>query len=218
MKRRPSPAAAILVLALLGAGASFVGVSAPRATPQPDFPESAIPGASLSIPDGIDTSGEAHRNLAAMSLGAPEPSPEERSVGLTAVTPGPRPRPTASSPKAAPASPRPAPAVKRVRRPQGVQYSIRASWYCGHGSRCTVGHPGGLYAAISPDLRQWAGRRVLVRNPDCTPTRERPCVVTVTLIDCLCSREHGIDLYSEAFDKLAALSVGVITVTLEAQP
>jgi len=88
-----------------------------------------------------------------------------------------------------------------------VQYAIRATWYCGHGSRCTVGHPGGLYAAISPDLAAWTGHIVRVRYGG--------SYVDVRVIDCNCRTEHAIDLYSEAFQRLAPLSVGEITVTLE---
>ena len=57
-----------------------------------------------------------------------------------------------------------------------------ASWYCGAGSRCTRGYPGGLYAAAGPALRvgDWRGRRVTV----CSGGR----CVNVKLIDfCACA-------------------------------
>lgn len=81
-----------------------------------------------------------------------------------------------------------------------------ATWYCLPGvSRCTVGHRGGMYAAISPDLT-WLGDQVSVCTDDM-------CIV-VTVIDCNCQTTKGIDLYADAFRKLAPLGVGRIPVTL----
>lgn len=90
--------------------------------------------------------------------------------------------------------------------------AIRATWYCDPPrSRCTVGfNPAGMYAAISPDLRAWTGRTVRVRYAGRS--------VDVRIVDCNCQAEHAIDLFAAAFRRLAALSVGEITVTLELLP
>lgn len=101
-----------------------------------------------------------------------------------------------------------APSRRPSRIVREVAYAIRATWYCGNGSRCTRGYGPECYcAAISPDLRSWAGS--LVRA--CVGSR----CVTVRLIDCNCQAEHGIDLYAVAFRALAPLSVGELTVRLE---
>lgn len=38
--------------------------------------------------------------------------------------------------------------------------------------------------------------------------------VKVDVVDCLCSRKGGIDLYADAFERLAALSAGVLRVNI----
>jgi len=76
-------------------------------------------------------------------------------------------------------------------------------------SPCHYAKSGGLYAAAGPALRvgDWRGRRVQVcRSGNC---------VTVTLIDwCGCYGSRVIDLYSDAFKRLAPTSAGVISVTV----
>lgn len=102
------------------------------------------------------------------------------------------------------------PAVTAAPSPEPLVSYASATWYCLPGvSRCTVGHSGGLYAAISPDLR-WLGGRLRVCSDD-------SCVV-VFVIDCNCQAVRGIDLYADAFSVLAPLSVGRMTVTLTALP
>lgn len=85
-----------------------------------------------------------------------------------------------------------------------------ASWYCAVGrSSCTRGHPGGLFAAAGPALRvgDWQNRTVKVCAGSC---------VEVRLIDwCDCHGTRAIDLYSDAFRRLAPLSRGVLTVSVE---
>lgn len=114
------------------------------------------------------------------------PRASPRPVGLN--TGGPRPAPPASG--------------HRVRG--------RASWYCLPGvSRCTSGYRGGLYAAAGSELRigKWRGRTVRVcGNGKC---------VSVKLIDwCACGGSRIIDLYSDAFRRLAPPSVGTVAVTV----
>jgi hypothetical protein len=83
-----------------------------------------------------------------------------------------------------------------------------ASWYCGHGSRCTRGYPGGLYAAAGPTLRtgDWRGRRVVVSVLGRS--------VTVRLIDWCACPQRTLDLYRDAFSRLADPSRGLIRVTV----
>lgn len=109
----------------------------------------------------------------------------------------PEPRPGAE----AQSQPKPPPPVTR-HSTTGV-----ASWYCGHGSRCTRGHPSGLYAAIRRDLLSLRGRFVTVSSGGRS--------VRVQIIDCNCgSHANLIDLYSDAFERLAPLSKGRIKVTI----
>lgn len=87
-----------------------------------------------------------------------------------------------------------------------------ATFYCnkdatrGPLSRCPVRVSDGLYAAISPDLGFLRGKRVSVRYGSST--------VVVTIVDCDCQATRSIDLFADAFVKLAPLSVGRLRVTL----
>lgn len=94
-----------------------------------------------------------------------------------------------------------------------AKLSGTATWYCLAGrSPCTRGYPGGLYAAAGPALRaalgDWRGRNVTITASDGNR-------VSVTLIDwCACPGGRVIDLYGEAFLRLAPLSRGVLRVTV----
>jgi hypothetical protein len=105
------------------------------------------------------------------------------------------------------ATPRPlAPAVA------GSGSSVRgsASWYCLAGSSpCHNAYAGGMYAAAGPALRvgDWRGRAVRVCGSG--------SCVNVRLIDwCQCYGSRVIDLYSDAFRRLAPLSQGTVSVTV----
>ena len=98
----------------------------------------------------------------------------------------------------------------RPRPPANPSHSVRgtASWYCKAGvSSCASGYPGGLYAAAGPALRvgSWRGRTVTVcGSGNC---------VNVKLIDwCACGSGRVIDLYSDAFSRLAPTSAGTVSV------
>ena len=96
-------------------------------------------------------------------------------------------------------------------RSTGHRASGLATWYCLPGvSRCHNAYPGGLYAAAGPGLRvgDWRGRRVQVCGSGA-------CVV-VRLVDwCACGGgARLIDLYSDAFRRLAPLSSGGVRVTV----
>ena len=102
--------------------------------------------------------------------------------------------------------PKPAPASGG----DGGGHSVRgtASWYCKTGvSVCHHAYPGGLYAAAGPALRvgSWRGRTVTVcGSGNC---------VNVKLIDwCACGSGRVIDLYSDAFSRLAPTSAGTLSV------
>jgi len=91
-----------------------------------------------------------------------------------------------------------------------VRATGTASWYCKPGvSACHYAYPGGMYAAAGPKLRvgNWRGRVVRVcGNGSC---------VNVKLIDwCACGGGRVIDLYSDAFRRLAPLSAGTVRVTV----
>lgn len=98
---------------------------------------------------------------------------------------------------------KPPPKPKHVRR--GT-----ASWYCRPGiSECHYAYSGGLYAAAGSELRvgDWRGRTVLA----CSGGR----CVSVKLIDwCECPGSRVIDLYSDAYRRLAPLSSGTVRIAV----
>jgi hypothetical protein len=107
------------------------------------------------------------------------------------------------------------PTPRPTRQPVAVvggnhRVSGTATWYCKTGvSACHYQYPGGMYAAAGPGIRigNWRGRTVRVcGNGRC---------VTVKLIDwCACPGSRIIDLYSDAFQRLAPLSSGTVKVTV----
>jgi rare lipoprotein A (peptidoglycan hydrolase) len=93
-------------------------------------------------------------------------------------------------------------------RPSTDAIRGEASWYCGHGSPCTVGYgPSDLVAAIDPTTGIDKGERVRVTSGSRS--------VVVTIVDvCACPGERIVDLTSGAFARLAPLSRGVIPVSV----
>lgn len=131
---------------------------------------------------------------------------------LTTRAPRSQPRIAQPTPLVVPrGTPAPAPRVA------GRSISGRATWYCRAGvSACHYRYPdrpgSDLYAAAGPALRSalgssWRGRVVTVCSDSC---------VRVTLSDwCGCGNGvTAIDLYADAFTKLAPLSTGVIRVRI----
>ena len=202
-----------LILILLGFGASFVGTT-PRSESQPGSP--VIPAATLT-PGWSESRVAASGNTAETQSKAPGSKASEQPKWAAAMTSlGPRlTRSTAKvSPAPKPPSHRPAatrqpPVPVAVSAGRSLTAYVRVTWYCGNGSRCTRGYPGGLYAAISPDLSSWTGRLVRVTYAGRS--------VTVRIIDCNCQAEHAIDLYAAAFSRLASLSMGQLYATVEVQ-
>jgi hypothetical protein len=132
---------------------------------------------------------------------------EGRSSGEPDLTQQPE-APTSIPSPTVTAVPRPSPTPGRY--PGASVSGITATWYCRAGvSRCTAGYsPSCLCAAISPDLAYLRGRHVDV----CAGGR----CVRVLVVDCDCAAHRGIDLYAAAFEGLAPLSRGRITVTIRA--
>ena len=97
----------------------------------------------------------------------------------------------------------------RPTAPPNPTHSVggRAAWYCQNGSGCPAGYSGGLYAAAGPALRvgDWRGRTVSVCGAgNC---------VNVTLVDwCACGGSRVIDLFSDAYRRVAPLSSGTVAV------
>ena len=125
-----------------------------------------------------------------------EPDQPTRAESILKPTPKPKPKP----------EPR-APAVTTTSGSSNSRTGT-ATWYCKAGvSVCHYQYPGGLYAAAGPALRvgDWRGRSVRVcASSGC---------VQVKLIDwCACPGSRIIDLYSDAFQRLAPLSAGTISV------
>lgn len=103
--------------------------------------------------------------------------------------------------------PTPKPTVRLRASVSHLLVGVHGSWYCLSGvSRCTRNHPDGLYAAISPDLAYLRGRTITVLYGSRS--------VRVTVIDCNCQATYAIDLYASAYERLAPLSSGRITVSL----
>jgi rare lipoprotein A (peptidoglycan hydrolase) len=98
--------------------------------------------------------------------------------------------------------------IQKSKPKPATSNSIRgtASWYCMAGrSACHYQYSGGLYAAAGPALRvgNWRGRTVTVCANNC---------VNVKLIDWCACPSRAIDLYSDAFKRLAPLSSGTVRV------
>jgi len=94
--------------------------------------------------------------------------------------------------------------------PTKVRARGSATWYCLDGvSSCHYARSGGMYAAAGSELRKgdWRGRTVTVcAGSDC---------IRVTLIDwCGCPGNRVIDLYGDAFRRLAPLGAGIVPVTV----
>lgn len=199
MKTRRSPHRGVLALAVGALLFSSISVSAQPLRPIEPLPPEAFSRVEptrtpypTSAPADIVPTPEP-------SPSGPPASPRTRERAPLRLIPGPPPA-IQTLPKAV-VDP-PVRSSTSSRSLSGV-----ASWYCGHGSRCTRGHPGGLYAAIRRDLLYLRGKQVTVISG----SRR----VVVTIIDCNCGRGANlIDLYADAFDNLAPLSRGRISVTV----
>lgn len=152
--------------------------------------------------------------LIGLALRAPGPSqtaqePRRAAILVGVVSESQVPFPVAAAP--------PVVEVPTPPPPQATILSGTASWYCnsdrsrGPISRCMRGHPGGLYAAIRRDLLSMRGDVVNV----CSSA----ACVRVRIVDCNCGRNANlIDLYADAFERIAPLSAGRVHVTIQGGP
>jgi hypothetical protein len=148
----------------------------------------------------------AGQTLAASRRAQDIPTVEASDPSRTpALFEAPRPSPTATSVPAAQPTSTPAVSPVGLATVSGIA-AATATWYCQPGvSRCTVGYSAScLCAAASPDLHlrgKWirvayGGRAIAVR-----------------VVDCLCSRAGGLDLYASVWGWLGIpLSLGVVRV------
>lgn len=108
------------------------------------------------------------------------------------------------------AQPEPSVRAQSKAPPGRIRSRGAATWYCVAGvSACHRDYDGGLFAAAGAELRvgDWRGRKVSVCvGDDC---------VRVTLIDwCACEGDRVIDLYGDAFRRLAPLGTGIVRVSV----
>lgn len=186
LRRRPMRTAALLVAVMFAAivldapGSTQAG-SGDEAATAPVFAPVPTPGASL-----------------ATNRPAPLQSFLVDPVPLRPVSPAPG--------RAFAQVPRPTSPPDGVQRHSGHARQGTASWYCGPGSVCARGYPGGLYAAAGPGLRvgSWRGRIVVVQRGS-----QR---IAVRLVDWCACPHRLIDLYADAFKRLGPLSKGVLKV------
>jgi len=150
-------------------------------------------------------------DFTAVSATAPRTHPY---IGLWTDEAQPEPAPFATPESTPSAQPKPPPRTAQPALSSTGSSEGTATFYCNHDasrgrlSRCSRGFAGGLYAAISPDLLWLRGSPVQV-------CYEASCV-NVTVIDCNCGPgvTKAIDLYADAFVRLAPLSRGRIPVTI----
>lgn len=205
MKRRLAGAVTLLLaLTLVSAGA--IATATPASAPSVLTADQFVPIGPVTAP-------------AAAEAATPAPSPELDAVSDFRLEPrsfDPRPTPgTAVAPRVI-VAPTPAPKSRAVPAAASTtagssRVSGSASWYCMPGtSACHYQYSGGMYAAAGPALRvgNWRGRTVRVCGSG--------SCVSVKLIDwCACpSNGRVIDLYSDAFRRLAPLSSGTVRVTI----
>jgi hypothetical protein len=197
--RRFVGAALVVALATLSA-ASLSSATGPN-------PPAPLDPAAFELIAGSDLSATAARLPEPLASRGPAPVIADFANPVRSFAPRPKPA-LAVAPRVV-GTPKPRPAFQA---PSGatVRASGPATWYCLPGvSACHFAASGGMYAAAGPKLRvgNWRGRVVQVcGNGSC---------VTVKLIDwCACGGGRVIDLYSDAFRRLAPLSKGTVKVTV----
>jgi hypothetical protein len=192
-------AAAALVVALALMSAASLSTAM---VPDPPGP---LDPAVFELIAGSDLADTAR--TAPEPAGSRGPAPVIADFGDPVWSFAPRPAPSLAVAPNVIAAPRPG---FQVAGGASVRASGTATWYCKPGvSVCHDAYPGGMYAAAGPKLRvgNWRGRVVRVcGNGRC---------INVKLIDwCACGGGRVIDLYSDAFRRLAPLSSGTVRVTV----
>ncbi len=197
-------AAALVVALVTLSAASLSSATGPN-------PPAALDGTAFRLIAGSDLSNTAAKLPEPAASRGPAPVIADFAIPVRSFAPRPEPNLAVAPRLAATPKPKPKPAPAFQAAPDGsVRASGIASWYCKPGvSICHHAYPGGMYAAAGPKLRvgNWRGRVVRVcGNGSC---------VTVKLIDwCACGGGRVIDLYSDAFRRLAPLSRGTVRVTV----
>jgi rare lipoprotein A (peptidoglycan hydrolase) len=192
-----------VALAIVAAFATLTVATA--ATARPPSPPSTLDAEAFQPVELADSVAGDPEPLPSIDYGAPaSPVPiGDFHDDAPPVEPRANPRQPVRAESVLKATPRPKP-------PANASHSVRgtASWYCKAGvSACHNAYPSGLYAAAGPALRvgDWRGRTVTVCGSG--------SCVNVRLIDwCACGSGRVIDLYSDAFSRLAPLSSGTLSV------
>ena len=202
-----------VALAILAAFITLAAATA--ATARPPAPPSTLDPAEFLPIELADSGVVAQEPLPSIDYGAPA-SPIE-IADFQDQRPVVEPRGDTNQPVQPDSLLKPTPKPKPVAARSGGRggggggsHSVRgiASWYCKPGvSACHYQYSGGMYAAAGPALRvgNWRGRTVTVCGSG--------SCVNVKLIDwCACGSGRVIDLYSDAFSRLAPLSSGTLSV------
>ncbi|MFL5777578.1 MAG: hypothetical protein ACJ761_01425 [Chloroflexota bacterium] len=206
---RVRTAAVAVALSILMLGAAHLAVAVAPAQP------SALDPAAFTLIATDAASVPAAPRAPAASPAVVEPVPAivtDYAAELPSF--GPRARPNqpvrASVVRIVPPKPKPKPTARTSS--SGGSHRVRgaASWYCLAGvSACHHSYSGGMYAAAGSELRvgNWRGRSVSV----CAASG----CIRVKLIDwCACGGSRIIDLYTDAYRRLAPLSTGTQRVTV----
>jgi rare lipoprotein A (peptidoglycan hydrolase) len=196
--------AAGLVVALATLSAASLSYATGPSAPAPLDP------AAFELIAGSDLANSAATLREPAASRGPAPLIADFANPERSFAPRPEPRLVVAPRVVTTAKAKPRPASFQAAADGSVRATGPASWYCKAGvSSCHRSYPGGMYAAAGPKLRvgNWRGRVVQVcGNGSC---------VSVKLIDwCACGGGRVIDLYSDAFRRLAPLSKGTVRVTV----
>lgn len=201
--RRPRRMAAVLALALVPLA---LGATTSATAQTPSSPARLVPFALRAIDpsDYADQTRSVQRRPAMVDVPLAATSDITQSGVLSPAE--------AEASLSRPDAAQPAPSVRtHSKAPPGrIRARGAATWYCVPGvSACHRDYGGGLYAAAGAELRvgDWRGRKVSVcAGDDC---------VRVTLVDwCACPGDRVIDLYGDAFRRLAPLGTGILRVSV----
>ncbi len=198
--------ARLLVAAALVVALATMSTAALSSAGVPSRPAPLDP-AAFALIAGSDLVEPAPSLPASADSRAPAPVIADFGDPGRSFAPRPQPPLTVAPKVIAARTPRPAP---QVASGGSTGASGKATWYCKPGvSVCHRAYPGGMYAAAGPRLRvgKWRGRVVQVCGGG--------TCISVKLIDwCACPGARVIDLYSDAFRRLAPLNKGTIDVTV----
>lgn len=201
--RPPRRMAAVLALALVPL---LLGATTTATAQAPSSPTRLSPIAFRAI----DPSAITGRTTTAPQPPASihEPLAATSDITLSGVLSPAQAEATLSRPDAA--QPEPSVRTQSKAPPGRIRARGAATWYCVAGvSACHRDYGGGLYAAAGAELRvgDWRGRKVTV-------CAAGGCV-RVTLVDwCACPGDRIIDLYGDAFRRLAPLGTGILRVSV----